>query len=222
MGMESAIKGKFFVFDGIDCCGKETQARLLGDYLFDHPKDQYYKLLNVVLTRNPSQSGYTIQLRDSLHDIKDPYEKARVLADLFVKNRQWHIDRTILPNIASGMMVLCVRYMYSTLAFQQTQGMSFDELNKMHDGMPVPDAVFFVDISADECIRRKDKRLREEEMFEKIEFQKKLRDNYLRLKEQLPNHPIHIINGERSAEEIQKDIRKIVDDLIFSSYPKVR
>ncbi|MBW3019109.1 dTMP kinase [Candidatus Woesearchaeota archaeon] len=220
--MEPAIQGKFIVFDGIDCCGKETQAIKLAEYLFDHPDDQYYKLLNVVITRNPSQSNYTVQIRDSLHDIKDPYEKAKVLADLFVKDRWWHLDNTVLPNKKAGMYVLCVRYMYSTLAFQQTQGMSFEELKAMHDGMAIPDAVFFIDISAEEMMRRKEKRLamREEEMFEKLEFQRKLRQNYLDLKERLPNHPIYIINGERSIEEIQKDVRAIVDKLIQADYPK--
>jgi len=220
--MEPAIKGKFIVLEGIDTCGKETQARQLADYLFDHPDDQYYRLLNVVVTRNPSQSGYTVQLRDSLHDIKDPYEKAKMLADLFVKDRQWHLDNTVLPNKKAGMYVLCVRYMYSTLAFQQTQGMSFDELNAMHEGMAIPDAVFFIDISAEEMMRRKEKRLaiREEEMFEKLEFQRKLRKHYLDLKEQLPDHPIYIIDGERSIEDIQKEIREIVDNIIEADYPR--
>lgn len=220
--MEPAIKGRFIVLDGIDTCGKETQARMLADYLFDHPNDQYYKLLNVVITRNPSQSIYTVQIRNALHDIKDPYQKARVLADLFVKDRKWHLDNTVLPNVKAGKYVICVRHMYSTLAFQQTQGMSFDELKAMHDGMAVPDAVFIIDISAEEMMRRKEIRLatREEEMFEKLEFQRKLRQNYLNLKEQLPDHPIYIINGERPKEEVQKEIREIVDKFIQDGYPE--
>lgn len=219
--MESAIRGLFIVLDGIDLCGKDTQAKLLLEYLYDHPVDQKLKLISVVGTREPSGSKYTLDIRRIVKENTDPYEKASKLAELFVKDRRWHLDNVIVPSLKSGLFVVCNRYMYSTLAFQQTQGLVFDDLLKMHDGMKIPDVVFFIDISSEEAMKRKEKRLeiRDEEMFEKLEFQRKLRKNYLDLKEKLPNHPIHIINGERSIEKIQNEIRKIVDDLIRSVYP---
>jgi dTMP kinase len=219
--MEPAINGKFIVLDGIDLCGKDTQARLLVDYLYDHPIDQKLKLFSIIATREPSGSKHTLEIRRIVKENTDPYEKANKLTELFVEDRKWHLDNVINPGFKAGCFVVSIRYMYSTLVFQQTQGIPLDKLLDMHKGMRIPDVVIFIDITSEESTKRSAKRTqREEEMFEKLEFQKKIRKNYLDLKEKLPDHPIHIINGERSVEEIQKEIREIVDKLIQSDYPK--
>lgn len=214
------LAGRFIVLDGIDFCGKGTQARLLSDYLMSHPRDDKFKLISVLSTRNPSNSPYTMQIRDVLQSESDPSAKMEHLAKLFVQDRKHHFENVIDPALSSGIWVICDRYMYSTLAYQNAQGMPINQLLDMHEGLPVPDAVFIIDISGEESLRRKavKKDKRPDEMFDRLEFQEKLAENYRSMRSLLAHHPIHLIDGTKSKEQIHEEIRKEVDKLVHEAY----
>ncbi len=215
------LKGKFIVIDGIDFCGKGTQIDRLVTYLKNHPKDENFKFISVVSTREPSNSHHSLEIRKTLQSSLDPYEKAQKLTELFVNDRKAHLTNLIEPNIKAGAFVISDRYMYSTLAYQQTQGILLKNLLEMHSNMRIPDLVFLINISGKESLIRKavKKDKRPDEMFDKIDFQEKLSQSYLALKELLPNHPIHIIDGTQSIETIAKEIQSKVNDLIEKDYP---
>jgi len=215
------LKGLFIVIDGIDFCGKGTQVDFLVSYLKNHPLDEKFKLISVVSTREPFNTGYSLEIRKVLQSTSDPYSKAEKLSELFVEDRKVHLRNLVEPCLSAGAFVVSDRYMYSTLAYQQAQGIAFDKLLRMHSGLRVPDIVFIIDISGKESLRRKALRLdkRPDEMFDRLEFQEKLSQNYRELKGKLPDHPIFVIDGLRSKDDIAKDIQEKVDSLVEKVYP---
>lgn len=218
------IEGMFIVLDGIDFCGKGTQAGLLVEYLMNHPLDQEFKLINVLHTREPSNSPFTLEIRETLQSELDPSAKKQRLTELFVKDRQFHLDNVILPALKAGVWVVCDRYMYSTLAYQSAQGVDMNELVRMHEGMRVPDAVFVIDVPGKESLARKARKRdkRPDEMFDQVDFQERLRENYLGLRTRLPDHPLRVLDGVRPIQDIAGEIREVVDSLVSAAYGRVR
>jgi len=203
-------RGKFIVFDGLDGCGKGSQLLRLHSYLFTKDKRNH-----VVATREPYNSEYYDEIRRILKESNDPRENAELLAELFVKDRKVHV-RFIESLLREGFHVGCDRYKYSTLAYQQTQGISLEKLIKMHEGILVPDLVIFIDVPAEVAMKRlaDDEGREYKEVFEKLEFQEQLRKNFLALPGQLPQENIVVIDGSRSFDEVFASVKKEVDKLL--------
>ncbi len=202
-------RGKFIVLDGLDGSGKGTQAKLLANYLFDKDKANH-----IFLTREP-YSRYHREIRNILKHSKDPKENAQLLAKLFVKDRRVH-GGFIKRNLAAGHHVVSDRYKYSTLVYQQAQGIPLGKLIAMHKGILVPDLVLIIDIPADVALQRiaKDAGRSHREVFEQLDFQKKLRRGFLALPRQLSREKIVIINGNQPADKVFGDIQKEIDRLL--------
>jgi dTMP kinase len=203
-------KGKFIVLDGIDGCGKGTIIKKIASYLFDKQKTNH-----VLMTREPYISKYHDKIRKLLKENTDPYDNAELFANLWVKDRKVHAA-WIKKELNAGHYVISDRYKYSTFAYQQTQGISLGKLIKMHKGILIPDLAIIVDIPAEEAIRRanNDKSRTFKEVFEKKEFQEKLRKNYLDLPSHLPEENIVILTGESSDvifEQAKKEIDKVLE-----------
>lgn len=206
--MYTIPRGKFVVLDGIDGSGKGTQAELAANYLYRKAKDRH-----VFRTREPYHSEYYAEIRRILKESRDPKEHAEVLADLFVKDRRVHAE-VIERQLAEGIHVVCDRYSYSTLAYQQTQGISLPRLIKMHDGVLIPDLVLLIDVPVAVALERisRDEGREYREMFEEHEFQEELRQNYLNLPKALLDHRIVVVDGNQPPgivfAAIQREVEK--------------
>lgn len=197
------MAGKFIVFEGIDACGKGTQIKLFHNYLYDSSKFNH-----LVLTREPYNSK---EIRKLLAEDQSAYSNPEKCADLYINDRAEHVVKIIEPNLKAGMIVLSDRYKYSTLAYQQAQGLDLDNLIAKHKGMPVPDLVFLIDVPVEIAAERmaKQKDGREAKFESDLDFQRKLRDNYLALKAKFIMEPYHIINGAQPVEKVHEEIKKI-------------
>lgn len=206
-------KGLFIAFEGIDGCGKSTQIWLLSKYLFELDKHNH-----ITITREPYKDT---EIRKILFEEKDPYSKAKKLAEMFIQDRRKHMKEVIIPNLKNNNHVITDRYSLSTLAYQQTQGVSLNELLEMHKGIIIPDIIFLIDVSSDIVMKRmmKDKARKSKQMFEKDkEFIEKLRTNFLDLKK-LKGHNIIIIDGSKKPEEIfEKQIKPAFDKIYNSRF----
>jgi len=196
------MKGLFVVFEGIDGSGKSTQIWKLAKYIFEISKYNH-----VVVTREPWKDE---NIRKILRETDDPYSQAEQLAKMYVEDRKEHVQNLILPAIQKGIHVISDRYSFSTLAYQQTQGIPLTKLLEMHKGLPIPDIIFIIDIPVKVALKRmnKDKKREKEQKFEKnISFLEKLRKKYLELAN-LPNHNVVIVDGRKKPEEIfEKQIK---------------
>lgn len=202
-------RGKFIVLDGIDGSGKGTQAKLLADYLFDRDKKNH-----VFLTREPYNSEYYTEIRRLLKEGTNPKDNAELLAELFVKDRKVHAG-LIEEFLIRGVYVVCDRYKYSTLAYQQTQGISLVKLIEMHKGIFVPDLAIIFDMPVEIALKRvKNSNRSHEEVFEQRGFQEKLRQNFLALPVALPDEKIIVIDGNQSVAEVFEAIKKETDKIL--------
>ena len=204
----SMKKGRFIVLDGVDGSGKGTQLAKLAEFIFRTDKSK-----QVVLTREPFK--YNLEIRKILKKEKKPQAQSEKLTRLFVKDRIFHTS-VIKKLTLLGFDVVCDRYKYSTLAYQQTQGIPLAKLLEMHKGILLPDLAIIIDIPVRAVLARihKDLNRKFKEMFEQEEFQEKLRQNFLALPKQLPDEKIVIIDGNRSPEKVFELIKKEVDTIL--------
>ena len=206
-------RGKFIVFEGIDGCGKGTQLKLSSSYLLDFSKD-----IILFLTREPTKDFS--QIRKEMASGKAVEDKRRWYAEQFTQDRRNHCEKYIVPNLEKGVHVLSDRYYYSTLAYQQSQGLSFEELLAMQKQYPeilIPDLVLIYDCPADIAFERR-KEGGATDIFERdLNFQKKLRENYLKLRETLPAENIFIINSRNPVEVVFNETKGILKS-IFTNW----
>lgn len=205
------VKSLFIVLDGMDGSGKSEMVKLLHNYLFS--KNKKYRLLT---TREPTSGTYGEKIRKILRKEKDPLKSAEKLLELFTKDREEHLKSTILPFLEKSNkhelnIVLCDRYYYSTIAFQNTQGLNLKEIIEKNKHFKKPDIAFILDIKPEIALERI--KHREKEKFEHLEFMTKLRKNFLNLKNHLKDN-IVIINASESIEKVFEKIKKEIDKIL--------
>tara|TARA_B100000405_G_scaffold131836_1_gene92243 strand:+ start:224 stop:853 length:630 start_codon:yes stop_codon:yes gene_type:complete len=197
---ESISSGKFITVEGIDGCGKTTQAEFIVDGLVDAG-------LSAKLVREPGGDPISESIRKLLlHAEESMSDRAEAL--LMIASRAQLTDKVILPQIINGSWVVADRYADSTLAYQGGgRGLSvqsLDSINQFGTYTLKPDLTFFIDISIDVA----NSRMRvERDRIEKEgnEFQQRVREQYLKLHESDPNRFI-LINGEQSVDNVRKEI----------------
>ena len=197
---ESISSGKFITVEGIDGCGKTTQAEFIIDGLVEAG-------LSAKLVREPGGDPISESIRKLLlHAEESMSDRAEAL--LMIASRAQLTDKVILPQIIDGKWVVADRYADSTLAYQGGgRGLSvnsLDMINEFGTYTLKPDLTFFIDISVDIA----NSRMRvERDRIEKEgnDFQQRVRDQYLKLSENDPDR-IVVINGDRSIDEIKADI----------------
>ena len=105
------MAGLFIAFEGADGCGKSTQVRFLAEYLREQGVD-------VLATREPGGCPVSERIRDIVldRDIEDMSDQTEAL--LYAAARAQHVYEVIKPAVQAGKVVLCDRFIYSSLAYQ--------------------------------------------------------------------------------------------------------
>jgi len=206
---EDKKRGLFIVFEGIDGCGKGTQLKLAHSYLWD-----YSKQIDVFTTREPTRNFP--EIRKKMASRKTVGDDRIWYAQQFTADRINHCEKYIFPLLKKGTLVLCDRYYHSTLTYQNTQGIAFEELLEMQrqKGILIPDLTFIYDCPVEIAFERR----REEgatDVFEKdLEFQKKLRLNYLEIPEKLRDEKIILIDSTSPIEKVSWETKKELEKLL--------
>lgn len=196
-------KGKFIAFEGIDGSGKSTQIQLLADKLKDIGVYCY-------TTMEPTDSP----IGSLIHQIMTGRIKTdnKVIAGLFVADRLDHLLNDVngvLAKIMEGTTVITDRYYFSSYAYHSVD-MPMDwviQANAQSKEILQPTITIFIDVNPDNAIERIAKNRFHQELFEKKSRLIKVREKYLEAFTKLKNEEnIIIIDGNRSQEEIAKDI----------------
>lgn len=180
----------FIVVEGIDGCGKTTQAKLLADWLSAGG-------LDVLLTAEPTNGKIGLFLREVLAGrvAVDP----KTLALLFTADRYEHLSKEIEPALKRNTAVVSERYYHSTVCYQAAQGVQWKWLFDINAFARKPDYTFVIDVPPKEAVRRKTSR----EIFEEEEFLEKVRDNYMKL-----NRGVVRIDGRQKPDKVFSDIKE--------------
>ena len=196
-------KRKFLSFEGIDGCGKSTQAKLLAAHFSAELQD-------VVRTREPGGSVGAEAIRGLLlTGATDKWSPETELL-LFTAARRDHFEKTIEPALLAGKMVICDRFADSTRVYQgATRGDLRSKVDQLHATMigREPDLTLIIDVDPRVALTRGLARNSGEDRFEDfgLEFQEKLRAGFLKLAEEYPQR-CHLVDGNRPAKDVFEDV----------------
>ncbi|MFH0852028.1 MAG: dTMP kinase [bacterium] len=188
--------GKFIVFEGLDGSGQSTQANLLSRYLMTQGKAVFF-------TKEPTkwtEAGKKINdALDGKTETGDPLKFQK----MYVEDRAEHLEKEIVPALKEGKTVISDRYFFSTLAFGGL-AVPIGKLVALNDDFLYPDKIIFLDVSAQECLRRIKKRGEGIKFFEKRDKLEKVLENYRKICRMFPD--VLVVNGERNLQEIHREI----------------
>jgi dTMP kinase len=179
----------FYVFEGIDGCGKSTAARAFCDRI---------KNVNPVATVEP----YTPWARGEVRRNQVPL----AVLFAFLYDRAMHQQEVLLPAQQCGDIVVSDRYMHSTIAYQgyllrDVIPNAVDTLIQLHQQLfVIPDMTFILDVPVDVAMQRIAKRNRATDAFEKRDVLTEVRNNYIYLARKMDN--IIILDGTEPTEMI--------------------
>ncbi|MGB6606539.1 MAG: dTMP kinase [Atribacterota bacterium] len=210
-------KGLFITFEGLEGCGKTTQAKMLFDFLIKQKIPSIY-------TKEPGGTKIGDKIRKILLDQKNDGMDYKSEMLLFLASRAENVRLIILPALEEGKAVISDRFYDSTTAYQG-YGRGIDlkiikHLNNLVVGKAIPDLTFILDIDPYEGLRRSasfgnshEMRFEEEFLNKKIIegklFLERVRHGYYQLSREETGR-IKIIDANRSKEDIYNEIVEIV------------
>ena len=200
--MSTSAKTRFITFEGIDGCGKTTQARLLMEKLNEEG-------CKAILVRAPGGTRVSEAVREILLT-KDMDElQGRTEALLMTASRAQLTDEVILPNLDKGNWVIADRYADSTLAYQGG-GRQLDvewliKLNLFATDELTPDMTIFVDVVPEEGKRRRESNNPDRIEKAGVDFQQNVRKMYQEIAKRFPERII-VVDGHEAIEKIQRTI----------------
>ncbi len=207
MGVRMSVrpeKGHFVTFEGIDGCGKTTQAVLTYQYLSGH--DHQVKLL-----REPGSTRTAERIRKILLDRRLTIEPATELL-LYEAARAEITAREIVPFLARGNVILCDRFYDSTTAYQG-YGRRLDirmvrSLHRVAVGSLKPDLTLLLDIDPTVALSRLGNQ-RDRLEAQSPAFFDRVRRGFLEIARK-ERRRVKVIDASQSVEDIFSDIRKIL------------
>jgi dTMP kinase len=194
-------KGIFICIEGLDGSGKTTQANLLTERL--------QKTHKVFCTAEPSHGKIGTFIREGcLYEDKRLPIEAEAL--LFAADRIEHNHNEIEPALADDKIVICDRYIYSSLAYQGSTGLSLDWIKTINSRALQPDFSIFIDVSPERVIERLQ---RKKSVMETLETQQKVREIYVKFVEK---GELILINGDKPIDIVADELYSKVTSLLNS------
>lgn len=202
------MSGIFITLEGPDGSGKSTIVNLLSDY-FSSSNIDY------IFTREPGGTKIGEDIRNIILDNENTKMSARTEALLYAASRSQHIHEKIIPALQAGKVVLCERFVLSSLVYQGIgRGLGVEDVKAINNfgtkGLK-PDLTLFFDIDPIVSLNRKmlGENVDRLEM-EGMEFHREVYNGYLELINKYPEN-IVIIDASKSEEEVFKQVKTEVE-----------
>ena len=203
------MKGKFITYEGCDGCGKSTQLRLLSEYLTKNG-------IAHIFTREPGGGKISEAIREILLNGKNAEMTDECEALLYAAARVQHLHDRVEPALSAGKLVVCDRYVDSSLAYQAyARGLGEDfvrSINAFALENYLPDATVFIDLTPEAAFQRKhgaDENDRLEQAG--MAFHQRVYAGYKALAEKYPDR-IVCVDGKQTPDEVFADVLKILEE----------
>ncbi|MDD3999762.1 MAG: dTMP kinase [Bacilli bacterium] len=198
----------FISFEGGEGSGKTT----IIDALYHNLLDMGHKVLK---TREPGGSRISEQIRNVILNVENVEMDYRTEALLYAASRRQHLIEIIKPALLEGKIVLCDRYIDSSLAYQgSARGLGIEEVYKINqyatEGI-LPKLTFYIDLKPEIGLSRikNSRRVPDRLDLETAYFHKNVRSGYLKIAEMFTDR-IRIIDGNRPVDVVKEEILEII------------
>ncbi len=198
-----AQRGKFITFEGCDGCGKSTQLKKFNEYLTDNG-------IAHIFTREPGGGKISEAIREILLNGKNSEMTDECEALLYAASRVQHLSDRVEPALAEGKLVICDRYVDSSLAYQAyARGLGVDFITRINAyalEKYLPDLTIFIDLTPEAAFARKhgaDENDRLEQAG--MAFHKKVYEGYKATAKAYPDRFV-CIDGNKTPDEIFQDV----------------
>ena len=206
------MKGLFITFEGGEGSGKTTLINRL-----------YEKLeadgLKVYKTREPGGVEIAEQIRSVILNVNNTKMDKRTEALLYAASRRQHLIEVVIPKLEEGYIVLCDRYIDSSLAYQgYARGIGINEVlnvNLFATSGLLPDKTIFVDVAPEVGLARiKDNNRNQNRLdLEQMSFHKMVYEGYKKVEEMFPDRFISI-NGDQDQDKVFNDCLDVIKKII--------
>lgn len=205
----TVARGKFITFEGCDGCGKSTQLKMLSEYLTKTGTPH-------IFTREPGGGKISEAIREILLNGKNAEMTDECEALLYAAARAQHLNDRVEPALREGKLVICDRYVDSSLAYQAyARGLGVDFVGKINAfalEKYLPDLTLFIDLSPEAAFARKhgaDENDRLEQAG--MAFHRRVYEGYKTLAAQAPER-IVCIDGAKTPEGVFADVLRALQE----------
>ena len=206
-------RGKLLVYEGGEGTGKTTTIDTTYNWIIEHG-------FKCIKTREPGGIKISEQIRQVILNTENTMMDPKTEALLYAAARRQHLVEKVIPALENGVIVLCDRFVCSSLAYQgYARGLGIDEIldiNKFAIGDCMPDMNILFDLEPEIGLKRiSDNGNREVNRLdlEKLDFHKKVREGYLQLTDKFPN-TFTIINANQTPQEVFIDTIKVISKIL--------
>ncbi|MGI6126212.1 MAG: dTMP kinase [Planifilum sp.] len=209
------MKGWLITLEGPEGGGKSTQIALLQEYLKQAG-------IPCTVVREPGGTAIGDRIRGILLDPLATDMAVRTEILLYAASRAQVVEQVILPALRRGEVVLCDRFVDSSIAYQGF-GTPWDreevrEVNRMATGGLRPDRTYLLDVPVEESIRRLQKRGRETDRIEQKgrSYHERVRQGFLHLARREPDRFL-VVDARRPIQEVFRVLKGDLEQLISLS-----
>jgi dTMP kinase len=212
---ETQFAGKLFVIEGADGSGRSTQIALLTPWL----ESRGFAVKHMGLRRSTLVS-------EQLEKAKEGNILTRTTLSLFYATDFFdQLINALVPALHAGFIVLADRYVYTLMARDLVRGADRDWVRNLYSPAIVPDAVFYLKVSARRLVERtlqKNARLDYWESGMDLGLSRDMFDSFMKYQHMLElefrrmnaEFKFEIVNGNRRVERIQRDLREKLGALL--------
>lgn len=206
-------KGYFITFEGPDGSGKTTVCNAV----YQRLKDMGY---DVVHTREPGGIEIAEKIRDIILDPQNVMMDAKTEALLYAASRRQHLVEKVIPSIEAGKVVICERFVDSSLAYQgYGRELGFDEvlsINKFAIGDYFPDMTVYLDVDEKIGLERiKDRAFKDRLDQESIDFHHRVNEGYQKVIDVFKDR-VSIVDASKPLDSVIEDalsrVKELIDD----------
>ena len=204
------MRGSFITLDGPDGSGKSTMIGLIGQYLKE-------RAIEHVITREPGGTTIGEKIRGIIIDRENINMGPETEALLFAASRAQHVHEKILPSVMEGKVVVCDRFLLSSLAYQGVgRGLGIEEVKAVNEfGLRgiTPDLILFFHVDPEVTLLRKTKEGGDRLEEEGGAFHREVYEGYMNLLNMYPDN-IVVIDAEKSVEEVYTQTISALDRVL--------